>query len=143
MAELIEDGWAEELAAFSPVIRAFPVLPHEENTTNAIAQRIAQHAKSRNRNPARHLGEAQAIALALREAYQEAFLLLDELAARAVAQEFRLGITGFPGVLLLAVQDGMITPADLVDRLEKCRQQGTHYSTELIQRVYEIARSGS
>ena len=51
--------------------------------------------------------------MALREAYQEAFLLLDELAARAVAQEFRLRITGFPGALLLAVQDGMITPADL------------------------------
>ena len=143
MAELIEDGWGHELTAFSSVIRAFPVLPNEEKTVDVIAQRIAQHAKSQNRNPARHLGEAQAIALALRKEHQEAFLLLDELAARAVAQELRLQITGFPGVLLLAVQDGMITPSDLADRLEECRAQGTHYSVELIQRVYEIARSGS
>jgi hypothetical protein len=57
MAELIEDGWAHELTAFSSVIRAFPVLPNEEKTVDVIAQRIAQHAKSRNRNPARHLGE--------------------------------------------------------------------------------------
>src|SRR5207245_11222283 len=89
-----------------------------------------------------HRGEAQAIVLALRSEYQEDILLLDELAARAIAKQAGLKLSGFPGVLLLAVQGGLISAAELKARLEACRQQGTHYGATFIQHVYEMAKGG-
>lgn len=80
------------------------------------------------------------IALALRAEYRNDLLLLDELAARAVAHEKGLKLSGFPGVLLLAVQVGLMSPDGLKTRLEKCRAQGTHYGVSFIERVYAMAK---
>lgn len=89
---------------------------------------------------AHHLGEAQAIVLARRAAYRNDLLLLDELAARAVAQHQGVKLSGFPGVLLLAVQGGLISADELKARLERCRAQGTHYGVRFIHQVYELAQ---
>ncbi len=89
-----------------------------------------------------HLGEAQAIVLALRTEYHNDLLLLDELVARAVAKQLNIKLSGFPGVLLLAVQAGLISAEDLKARLEKCRREGTHYGTTFIQQVYRMAKQG-
>ena len=89
-----------------------------------------------------HLGEAQAIALVLRPAYREDLLLVDELAARAMAKQLGIRLSGFPGVLLVAVQSGLISAEDLQERLENCRQQGTHYGMPFIRQVYEMAKHG-
>ena len=90
----------------------------------------------------KHLGEAQAIVLAVREDYQNDVLLLDELAAREVAKQQNVKLSGFPGVLLLAVQGGLITAEELRSRLEICRQHGTHYGKRFIEQVYKMAKQG-
>ena len=89
-----------------------------------------------------HLGEAQAIALALRSEHRNDLLLLDELAAREIAKQMGAKLSGFPGVLLLAVQVGLISAEELKARLEACRYKGTHYGAELIEQVYEMAKLG-
>jgi len=66
--------------------------------------------------------------------------LLDELAARAVAKDVGVKLSGFPGVLILAVQANLISAEDLKKRLEICRAQGTHYSVTFIQQAYEMAK---
>ena len=92
--------------------------------------RIAEH----------HLSEAQVIVLALRPEHQDDALLLDELAARAIAKQMGVKLSGFPGVLLLAVQGGLIAAEELKQRLERCRAQGTHYGVTFIRQVYEMAK---
>ncbi len=87
-----------------------------------------------------HLGEAQAIRLVLRPEHQNSILLLDELAARTVAKQRRVRLSGFPGTLLMAVQAGLLSAEELRERLERCRQLGTHYSVLFIQQVYEMAK---
>ena len=87
------------------------------------------------------MGEAQAIVIALRREYRDDLLLLDERANRAVARQQGLTISGYPGVLLLAVQGGLISATDLKERLERCREQGTHYRQDFIEQVYDMARS--
>lgn len=49
-------------------------------------------------------------------------------------------LSGFPGVLLLATQGGLISAEELRTRLEICREKGTHYRTSFIQQVYEMAK---
>ena len=78
--------------------------------------------------------------VALRVEHQNDLLLLDELAAREIAKQRGVSLSGFPGVLLLAVQTGLITAEELKQRLEQCRQQGTHYGVKFIQQVYEMAK---
>lgn len=67
-------------------------------------------------------------------------LLLDELAARAVAEELGLTLSGFAGVLLVAVREGLLTAEELKRRLETCQRQGTHYSEAFIEQVYLAAK---
>ena len=97
---------------------------------------------SKDRDAESHLGEAGVIVLALRPEHRQDVALIDELAARGVASDSGLAISGFPGVLLLAARGGLISAEDLRARLETCRQQGTHYSESLIQQVYTMAISG-
>ena len=78
--------------------------------------------------------------MALRPEHRNDLLLLDELAARAVAKQKGIKLSGFPGVLLLAAQTGLISAEELKTRLEMCREQGTHYRTNFIQQVYEMAK---
>jgi predicted nucleic acid-binding protein len=105
-----------------------------------LAERIANHPDSGDPVNEHHLGEAQAIALALRAEYQDDLLLLDELAARAIAKEEGIKLSGFPGVLLLAVRGELMPAEELRVRLEECREQGTHYSASFVQEVYRMAK---
>ena len=140
--ELIRHGWEAEVTAAMPPIVIVSVTVAEEQQAYTIAEQIALHPNNNDPIIENHLGEAQAITLALRAEHQEDVLLLDELAARAVAQQLRIRLSGFPGVLLLAVQTGLITADELKRRLERCRQQGTHYGMSFIQQVHEMARQG-
>lgn len=114
----------------------------EEKKAEKIAAQIAQHPRTNDPVAANHLGEAQVIAVALRPEYGDDILLLDELAARGIARQLNVRLSGFPGALLLGVQVGLLSPEELRERLEQCRVQGTHYSTGFIQQVYEMARKG-
>ena len=78
--------------------------------------------------------------LAARPQFVNDVILLDELAARAVAEGIRLTLSGFAGVLLAAVREGILTADELQNRLEICRRQGTHYSEAFIRQIYLAAK---
>lgn len=142
MAELLKHGWNEAVKATSSKLMTVKLSSDEEKLAVRLAEQIVQHPDTTDPIVANHLGEAQAIVLALRPEYQNDLLLLDELAARAVAKEQNIKLSGFPGVLLLAVQGGLISAEDLKARLEQCRKQGTYYGADFIQQVYEMAKEG-
>ena len=141
LAELIKHGWENEVRAASSTLMIVNVTPSEQRRALVVARRIAQHPATNDRIAANHLGEAEVIVLALRAEYRNAVLLLDELAARDIAKHMKVRLSGFPGLLLLAVQGNLITAEELKHRLERCRQQGTHYGMTFIKQVYEMAKN--
>ncbi|MEZ4867939.1 MAG: hypothetical protein R3C14_41815 [Caldilineaceae bacterium] len=141
-AELIRHGWADAVQAAGSKLVIVQLTTEEEQAAQSIAQQIAQHPDTNDPVAENHLGEAQVIVVAQRKEYQGNLLLLDELAARAIARQHGVKLSGFPGVLLLAVQIGLISAEALKARLETCRSQGTHYGAAFIQQVYEMAKQG-
>lgn len=141
-AELIKHGWEKEVQAASSSLVVVKLAYDEDARALAIAGQVAEHPETNDPVVENHLGEAQAIVLALRSEHQDDLLLLDELAARAIARQMSIRLSGFPGVLLLAVQGGLISVEELKARLEECRKQGTHYRASFIQQVYEMAKHG-
>jgi predicted nucleic acid-binding protein len=140
--ELAEHGWEDEIRAALPKLVVVQLTLGEEQRALAVAKQIAQHPDTNDSVVENHLGEAQAIVVALRSDYQDDLLLLDELAARAIARQMSIRLSGFPGVLLLAARGGLISAEELKARLEKCRAHGTHYGAALIRQVYEMAKQG-
>jgi predicted nucleic acid-binding protein len=142
IAELVKHGWEEAIKAASTNLVTVGPTSDEEKQALYIAEQIAQHPNTTDPIVTNHLGEAQVIALARRTEYHNDLLLLDELAARAIAKQLNIKLSGFPGVLLLAVQIGLISAEELKARLEKCRAEGTHYGMTFIQQVYKMAKRG-
>ena len=138
--ELARHGWNKMLQSAGSRIAIHYLTEAEQEIARAIAQAIALHPISRDPLPDNHLGEAQAIALAARPEFADDVVLLDELAARAVAEEMGLTLSGFAGVLLVAVQEELLTADELKGRLETCLRQGTHYSETFIEQVYLAAK---
>lgn len=135
--ELADHGWKDAFSSAQQLVRV-ELTAAERRRAKLIAAKIAKLSGD-DSSATLHHGEADAIVLAQRAdpAYQ--LLLLDELAARSIAQSLDLVITGFPGVLLLGVEQGQLTPDDVRQRLETCRQQGTHYGIKFIQSVHTEA----
>lgn len=137
--ELVRHGWEAGVQAAGAQLVVVSLTAAEQEKAEGIAAQIARHPRTTDPVAANHLGEAQVITLALRPEYRDD-ILLDELAARGVAGELNVRLSGFPGVLLLGTRTGLLTPEDLRERLEQCRAQGTHYSISFIEQVYEMAR---
>lgn len=79
------------------------------------------------------IGEATSIALALE--IEDCLLIIDEKKGRRTAKELGIEITGTFGVVMKALESGMITdPATLVERLE---QAGFRLSDILITELRE------
>jgi predicted nucleic acid-binding protein len=108
----------------------------KSDSAKAIAEEIAAHHATKDRNPDHHLPEAEAIALMQRNGPGGVELLIDELAARGAARSRGVPVIGFPGILIRACQQGMIDAEDVKNALEECRRQGTHYSPRLINEVF-------
>lgn len=142
VAELIRHGWGQALIRAGSSIVQHSLTLSEAELAISIARQIAAQPVSKDREPNSHLGEAEVMVLAQRADLAGAVLLLDEQAARAVAMQADLTISGFPGVLLLAAEAGLLTADEVRERLEKCRRQGTHYSARLIDRVHQTAKEG-
>lgn len=138
--ELEDHGWEAELRAASPHLRIAELTPTEKARTIGLAKQIAEHPATKDRDLESHLGEAQVIALAMRAEHRDDVLLVDELAAREVAAQAGITLSGFPGVLLLAAGSGLISAEEVRARLDLCRQKGTHYGRSFIQEVYDMAR---
>ncbi len=139
VAELVKHGWENEIQAASSWLMEQRLNANEEKRALIFAERIAHHPSSKDAVVKNHLAEAQAIVLALRREHSDDLLLIDELAAREIANREAVNLSGFPGLLLLARRLGLISPDDLKQKLELCRRQGTHYSEAFIKTVYEMA----
>ena len=140
VAELEKHGWEKEIKAAAPRLVIIKLTAREEKRALAIARQVSQHPDTNDPVPENHLGESQAIVLSLRSEHRSDLLLLDELAPRAIAKQAGIKLSGFPGVLLLAVQVGIISPEDLKKRLEICKEKGTHYGVDFIRQVYKMAK---
>lgn len=140
--ELIRHGWSESFRSAASWIETHTLTETEAEMAQMIARQIAFHPLSRDPVPDNHLGEAEAMVLAARPEFANDVLLLDELAARAVAEELGLTLSGFAGVLLVAVQEGLLTAEELKKRLETCQRQGTRYSDAFIEQIYLAAKGG-
>ena len=101
------------------------------------------HPASKDTQPDSHLGEAEVISLLRRQEFTHSVLLLDELAARGIAIELNLKMSGFAGVLLLAVDEELLTADEAKAKLERCKQAGIHYSITFINRIYQTAKEGA
>ena len=138
--ELVHHGWEEILKQVEDMLIIHALTKPEKDDALAWARKISAHPGAKDRDPKSHLGEAEVIAR--RAEFKDAVILLDELAARAIASELGLTISGFAGVLLLAVEAGLLTPKELKERLERCRKLGTHYSKSFIESIFKLAQAG-
>ena len=100
-----------------------------------IAKIVASSQWTKSKNFKDHLGEAEAIVLMKREDWEVDVLLVDELAARKVAEKMGLSIMGFPGILVKSYQDGILALDEIKGLIEICKQQGTWYSQKLIEDI--------
>jgi len=139
VAELDRHGRGEDLRKLIDdglITVADPLTQAEKEIAGQIAKRIAADPTSGDPDWRTHRPEAEAMMLMQqRDALLIDVILLDEKAARNVAREMRLRMTGFPGVLAMAGTDGLLTREDMRQSLKNCQQQGTHYSDALIETV--------
>jgi len=142
LAELKEHGADAEMDAWiaAGFVRIQELTPAERQTVQTIAKEIAQSPMSRDKDPAQHYPEAEAIALMEREHWDAAELLMDELAVRETAQRREIALVGFPGLLIRACQQGLLTPEQVRDALTECQRQGTHYSNQSIAEIDQRLR---
>lgn len=79
-------------------------------------------------------GEAEAITLALE---RQLPLLIDERKGRKIAQQQNLTVTGFVGMLILAVKKGILLPTEALQLLD----QAIANHLRLSDRLYQQARN--
>ena len=139
LTELEKHGWADavrELIAEGFVKVVEDLTDQEKELAEGVARKIAADSTSHDPDWHNHLPEAEAIVLTQQRTHlMVEQILLDERAARQVARELGLPLTGFLGVLGRAGLDALLTQDDIRQLLQMCRQQGTHYSEELIETV--------
>ncbi|MDQ3814802.1 MAG: hypothetical protein M3347_12740 [Armatimonadota bacterium] len=137
--ELHQHGWQNEIQQFIEegfIIVVEELSEAEQKAAEQIARDIAARLTSGDPDWQNHLPEAEAMALMQqRTSLAIDQILLDEKAAREVAQELGLRVTGFPGVLGRAGLDGLLTQDEIRQLLKTCQRQGTHYSDTLIETV--------
>ncbi len=133
VSELLETGFIE-------IVR---LSPREEQFAQTISQEIANSRLTKDKEPANHYAEAEAITLASRAEIGALEILLDERAARQIAQARRVPLIGFAGILIRACQRELISPETVRAILMRCQEQGTHYSNAFIIEVYQRLMKGS
>jgi len=82
-----------------------------------------------------HIPEAEAMVLASREELDCDAILVEELAAREVAQALGLPVAGFVAVLVKARLDGVLTIEEVRKALKTCQRKGTRYSNTFIEEI--------
>lgn len=141
LAEFDRHGWTDDICRLineGLLIVADPLTEREREEAERVARRIAADSTSGDPDWRSHLPEAEAIALMQQRASLVIEqILLDEKAARNVARELGLHLTGFPGVLGRAGLDGLVIQDKIRRLLKTCQQQGTHYRDTLIETVSE------
>lgn len=77
-------------------------------------------------------GESAAIELAL---IRQLPLIIDEKKGRTIAKQLGLKITGFSGILLLAVRKRVVSSTEAIILLEQAMENGFRLSDKLYQQV--------
>ena len=140
LTELSNHGWTAEINQLiaDGFIVVLPLTISEKQQAEALAKQIAKLPTSGNSDWRHHLPEAEAIALTKqRTELNIAIILLDEKAARQIARNQGLTLTGFPGIVGWSGRDGILTKDDIRQLLKACQKQGTYYSDSLIEIVAE------
>lgn len=145
MTELEQHGARDEVQQLlaQDLFRVEYLSAQEATQAKQIAKQIASFPSTKIRDHTHHLPEAQAIVLMQRPNLRADRILLEEEAARQIADNLNIPITGFIGVLLLACADGHLSPKEMQDLLETCRQQGTRYSNLLVAEAVKRCREVS
>ena len=84
-------------------------------------------------------GEAEAITLALE---RQLPILIDERKGRAIAQQKHLIVTGFAGLLLLAIRKNVLQPVSAQALLDQAIRNGFRMPDKLYQQVLAAYRVG-
>ncbi|MBI3760676.1 MAG: hypothetical protein HY260_02275, partial [Chloroflexi bacterium] len=124
--ELIDDGF----------VIVHRLSDTEKQTAREMAEAIASSSLSKDKEAAHHYPEAEAMVLMSRLEADAQEILLDELAARSIAQEHGIAVIGFAGVLIRASRQDLLSAEAVRDALMTCQQQGTHYSDQFIGEIY-------
>lgn len=139
LAEFDRHGWTDDIRRLineGLVIVIEPLTEREKEEAERVARKITADSISGDPDWHSHLPVAEVIVLMQqRTSLMMEQILLDEKAARNVARELGLHLTGFPGVLGRAGMDGLVTRDEISQLLNTCQQQGTHYSDTLIETV--------
>jgi predicted nucleic acid-binding protein len=109
--------------------------PDEQETAQDIARQIAGHPLTKVRDYQHHIPEAEAMVLASKEELDCDAILVEELAAREVAQALGLPVTGFVAVLVKSRLDGVLTIEEVRQALKTCQRKGTRYSNTFIEEI--------
>lgn len=144
LAEFKKHGVAKEINELINIgfVVVQTLTQKEKQTAQKIAEAIAQSPLTKDKVVKNHYPEAEAITLMERSQLQAQEILLDELAARAIAKERGIPVTGFAGVLIRANRRGLIGVDAVRDALVSCQQQGTHYSNRFIAEVIKRLKEG-
>jgi len=129
-------GEVERLIAEN-LIQVHALSPSECRRAEGVARRIAGRPSAKVKEYQHHLPEAEAMVLMGREELDSDVILLDERAAREVAEELGLPIAGFVAVLVKACLEKVITAEEMRFLLKSCQAAGTRYSDALIEQVYQ------
>lgn len=138
--ELHAHGWLDEVDQLvkEGFVAVEELTDSEKKQAEVLAKRIAQCQKSANSDWHNDLAEAEAMVLMQNRIHLDiAIILLDEKAARQVASQLGLNLTGFPGILGRAGLDGILTKGEMRQLLKTCQQQGTYYGDKLIETLAE------
>jgi hypothetical protein len=136
LTELDAHGWAGDIRQLIKegfVVVAGSLTHEEREKAERVAKQIASDPASGDPDWLNHLPEAEALVLMMeRGPLMIDLILLDEKAARNVAHDLGVPMTGFPWVAGRAGLDGLVTRDEIRNLLRTCQQQGTYYSDQLI-----------
>ncbi|MCI0694973.1 hypothetical protein L0337_23555 [candidate division KSB1 bacterium] len=138
LAEFQKHGAATEIQSLIDeglVVVIKNLTDKEKSEAMEVARRIATEPSCRDPIVENHLPEAELLVVSQRLEIQCAGILLDERAARSVAENMGLNIGGFLGILGCAGLDGLLTKDEIRRLLQACQSLGTHYKSSLIEFV--------
>lgn len=145
LAEFEKHGAINEIRDLidSKFVAVHALTGEEKQAARDIAEAIAQSPLSNDKEAGHHYPEAEAMALIERPELEAQELLLDERAAREIAQAREIPVVGFAGVLIRSSQRELLSAEAVRDALTLCQQQGTHYSNQFIAEVYRRLKEGA
>jgi len=128
LAEFQKHGAATEIQSLIDESLVFVIknlTDKEKSEAIEVARRIATAPTCHDPVVENHLPEAELLVVSQRVKIQCEGVLLDERAARSIAENMGLKVSGFLGILGRAGLDGLLTKDEIRQLLQSCQRQGT------------------